>query len=77
MTAPAVGFLEGAGRIAARANAMLFFDPTLRGFFGGGLPSATEILADDAGIEMLIVRLGELDEASSWDAYPRAASMGR
>ena len=47
---------------------MLFFDPTLRGFFGGGLPSASEILADDAGIEMLIVRLGELDEASSWDA---------
>jgi hypothetical protein len=47
---------------------MLFFDPLLRGFFGGDLESASEILADDAGIEMLIVRLGELDEASGWDA---------
>ena len=69
LTAPAVGFLEASRPYRPLgANAMLFFDPTLRGFFGGGLPSASEILADDAGIEMLIVRLGELDEASSWDA---------
>ena len=41
---------------------MLFFDPVLRGVFGGELPSASEILADDDGIEQLIERLEELDE---------------
>ena len=47
---------------ALGANAMLFFDPVLRGVFGGDLASASEILADDTGIELLIARLEELDE---------------
>ena len=34
----------------AGANAMLFFDPVLRGVFGGELAGASAILADDAGI---------------------------
>ena len=69
LTGPAVSFLEASRPYRPLgANALLFFDPLLRGFFGGDLESASEILADDAGIEMLIVRLGELDEASGWDA---------
>ena len=69
LTGPAVRFLEASRPYRPLgANAMLFFDPLLRGFFGGDLESASEILADDAGIEMLIVRLSELDEASGWDA---------
>jgi hypothetical protein len=47
---------------------MLFFDPVLRGLFGGEFAGASEILADDAGIEQLIMRLEELDEESTWDA---------
>jgi hypothetical protein len=47
---------------------MLFFDPVLKSLFGGELDSASEILADDAGIEQLIERLEELDEEASWDA---------
>ena len=47
---------------------MLFFDPVLSGLFGGGFAGASEILADDAGIEQLIARLEELDEEITWDA---------
>jgi hypothetical protein len=47
---------------------MLFFDPVLRGLFGGELSSATEIMADDAGIELLIARLEEYDDEATWDA---------
>jgi hypothetical protein len=47
---------------------MLFFDPVLRGLFGGEISSASEILADDAGIEQLIERLEELDDEATWDA---------
>jgi hypothetical protein len=48
---------------------MLFFDPLLRGVFGGELASASEILADDAGIEQLIARLEEQgDDDVAWDA---------
>jgi hypothetical protein len=50
------------------ANAMLFFDPVLRGLFGGDVAGASQILADDAGIELLIARLEESDEEASWDA---------
>jgi len=50
------------------SNAMLFFDPVLRGVFGGELASVTEILADDTGIELLIARLEESDEEVAWDA---------
>ena len=71
MTGPAVHFLEASRPYRALgANAMLFFDPVLRGVFGGELPSATEILADDTGIELLIARLEEQDEDAEthWDA---------
>ena len=47
---------------------MLFFDPVLRDVFGGELPSASELLRDDLGIEALIDRLEELDESDGWDA---------
>ena len=50
------------------ANAMLFFDPVLRGLFGGDVAGASAILADDDGIEQLIDRLEELDEETGWDA---------
>jgi hypothetical protein len=69
LTSPAVHFLEASRPYRALgANAMLFFDPVLRGIFGGDLAPASEILADEAGIEMLIVRLEELDEEIVWDA---------
>ena len=47
---------------------MLFFDPTLRGLFGGDVSSASAILADDIGIEQLIDRLEEFDEDDTLDA---------
>jgi hypothetical protein len=50
------------------ANAMLFFDPVLHGVFGGDLATASEILADEDGIERLIERLEEIDEETAWDA---------
>ena len=71
MTGPAVHVLEASRPYRALgANAMLFFDPVLRGVFGGELPSATEILADDTGIELLIARLEEQDDDGEirWDA---------
>src|SRR5438309_9495382 len=69
LTAPAVHFLQASRPYRALgANAMLFFDPVLRQLFGGGLDSATEIMADDAGIEQLIERLEEIDEETTWDA---------
>ena len=69
MTGPAVHFLEASRPYRSLgANAMLFFDPVLRGLFGGELSSASEILADEDGIEQLIARLEELDEEVTWDA---------
>jgi hypothetical protein len=70
MSGPAVHFLEASRPYRALgANAMLFFDPLLRGVFGGELASASEILADDAGIEQLIARLEEQgDDEIAWDA---------
>jgi hypothetical protein len=70
MTGPAVHFLEASRPYRALgANAMLFFDPALRGVFGGELASASEILADDTGIELLIARLEEQDDDEiTWDA---------
>ena len=70
MSGPAVHFLEASRPYRALgANAMLFFDPLLRGVFGGELASASEILADDAGIEQLIARLEEQgDDDITWDA---------
>ena len=69
LTGPAVHFLEASRPYRALgANAMLFFDPVLRGVFGGELASASEILADDTGIELLIARLEETDDEVAWDA---------
>ena len=69
LTAPAVHFLQASRPYRSLgANAMLFFDPVLRGVFGGDLPPASEIMADDDGIEQLIARLEELDEETTWDA---------
>ena len=69
MTGPAMMFLEASRPYRALgANAMLFFDPVLRGVFGGDLASASEILADDTGIELLIARLEEPDDEVAWDA---------
>jgi hypothetical protein len=69
LTGPAVHFLQASRPYRPLgANAMLFFDPVLKSLFGGELDSASEILADDAGIEQLIERLEELDEEASWDA---------
>jgi hypothetical protein len=69
LTGPAVHFLEASRPYRPLgANAMLFFDPVLRGLFGGDISSASEILADDAGIEQLIERLEELDDEAIWDA---------
>ena len=69
LTGPAVHFLQASRPYRPLgANAMLFFDPVLRGLFGGELATASEILADDDGIEQLIARLEELDEEIAWDA---------
>ena len=69
LTAPAVLFLQASRPYRPLgSSAMVFFDPTLRHVFGGELPVATEILADDIGIEQLIERLQDPDEEISWDA---------
>ena len=69
LTGPAVHFLEASRPYRPLgANAMLFFDPVLSGLFGGDDESASEILADDTGIELLIARLEEIDEEITWDA---------
>lgn len=68
-TVPAVLFLE-ANRGAASLDGlgMLFFDPVIRGVFGGDDPYARNLLADDDGIERLIDRLEELDAEAGLDA---------
>ena len=69
LTTPAVHFLQASRPYRPLgANAMLFFDPVLRGVFGGDLPHASQIMADDDGIEQLIERLEELEGETGWDA---------
>ena len=69
LTSSAVLFLEASRPDRSLgANAMLFFDPGLRGVFGCALASATELMTDETGIELLIARLEEIDEESAWDA---------
>ncbi len=73
LSGPAVHFLEASRPYRPLgSNAMLFFDPVLRGIFGGDLETASRILADDAGIEQLIARLEEEDDDEgdepAWDA---------
>ena len=68
-TVPAVLFLEanrGAGSLDGLG--MLFFDPAVRRIFGGDLPCASCLLADDDGIDRLIDRLEELDAEFGLDA---------
>jgi hypothetical protein len=69
LTGPAMHFLEASRPYRPLgAPAMLFFDPVLRDVFGGEVPSASELLRDDLGIEALIDRLEELDDTDGWDA---------
>ena len=68
-TVPAVLFLEanrGAGSLEGLG--MLFFDPVIRGVFGGDLLAARGLLADDDGIVRLIDRLEELEAEIGLDA---------
>lgn len=69
LTGPAMMFLEASRPYRPLGGqAMLFFDPVLRGLFGGELAEVRRVLADDAGIERLIERLEELDEEYGCDA---------
>jgi len=69
LTGPAMMFLEASRPYRPLGSqAMLFFDPVLRGVFGGDLADVQRVLADDAGIERLLERLEELDEDMRWDA---------
>ncbi len=63
LTGPAVMFLEASRPYRTLGSqAMLFFDPVLRGLFNGDLAEMQRVLADDTGIERLIERLEEMDE---------------
>jgi len=69
LTVPAVLFLQASRPYRPLgSSAMVFFDPVLRGVFGGEIPVATELMADDLGIERLIERLQDPDEEIAWDA---------
>jgi hypothetical protein len=69
LTGPAVMFLEASRPYRPLGSqAMLFFDPVLRGFFGGDMAEVQSLLADDSGIERLIERLEEIDEELGLDA---------
>ena len=69
LTASAVFFLQASRPYRPlNANAMLFFDPAVHGLFGGELPGASALLADDDGIEQLIERLEDLSDETGWDA---------
>ena len=69
LTSSAVLFLEASRPYRALgSNAMLFFDPVLRGVFGGELESASELMTDETGIELLIARREEHADEAGWDA---------
>jgi hypothetical protein len=69
LTGPAVMFLEASRPYRPLGSqAMLFFDPVLRGLFGGDLAELQRVLADESGIERLIERLEEIDEEPGCDA---------
>ena len=69
LTTPAVLFLQSSRPYRPLGSqAMLFFDPVLRGVFGGDVAEVQHLLADDDGIERLIERLQELEEQFTWDA---------
>ena len=63
MTTPAVMFLEASRPYEPLGSqAMLFFDPVLRGLFGGGSAEMQRLFEDDSGIERLIERLEEMGD---------------
>jgi hypothetical protein len=69
LTTPAVLFLQSSRPYRPLGSqAMLFFDPVLRGIFGGDLAEVQHLLADEDGIERLIERLQEFEEQTTWDA---------
>jgi hypothetical protein len=69
LTGPAVMFLEASRPYRPLGSqAMLFFDPVLRGIFGSGSIALARVLADDQGIDRLIERLEEIDEDYGCDA---------
>jgi hypothetical protein len=69
MTVPAIMFLEASRPYRALGSqAMLFFDPALRGIFGSGSLAMQRVLADEGGIERLMERLEEMDEDFGSDA---------
>jgi hypothetical protein len=69
LTGPAVMFLEASKPYRPLGSqAMVFFDPVLRGLFGGDMAEVQRVLADDAGIERLIERLEEIDDELGMDA---------
>jgi hypothetical protein len=69
LTGPAMMFLEASRPYRPLGSqAMLFFDPVLRGVFGGDLAGVQHLLADDTGIDRLLDRLEEMDEDFRWDA---------
>ncbi len=68
-TVPAVFFLEAnRGMGSLDGLGMLLFDPVIRGVFGGDVPGARSLLADEDGIERLIDRLEELEAEVGLDA---------
>jgi hypothetical protein len=69
LTGPAMMFLEASRPYRPLGSqAMLFFDPVLRGVFGGDLAGVQHLLADDTGIDRLLDRLEEMDDDFRWDA---------
>jgi hypothetical protein len=69
LTGPAMMFLEASRPYRPLGSqAMLFFDPVLRGVFGGDLAGVQHLLADDSGIDRLLDRLEEMDDDDRWDA---------
>lgn len=69
LTTSAVHFLQASRPYRPLGSpAMLFFDPVLHGLFGGDVPGASALLADEDGIEQLIDRLEDLSEETGWDA---------
>lgn len=69
LTGPAMMFLEASRPYRPLGSqAMLFFDPVLRGVFGGDLAGVQNLLADDTGIDRLLDRLEEMDDDFRWDA---------
>lgn len=69
LTGPAVMFLEASRPYRPLGSqAMLFFDPVLRGVFGGDVAEVQRLMTDETGIERLIERLEEMDEETGLDA---------